>query len=56
MLMGNIQWRALGLCATLVALKREVENEKINYFIKTGTLLVISTISLENSYILSLKL
>lgn len=54
--MGNIQWRALGLCATLVALKIEVENEKINYLIKTGTLLVISTSSLENSYILSLKL
>lgn len=48
--MGNIQWRALGLCATLVALKTEVENEKINYLIKTGTLLIISTISLENSY------
>lgn len=54
--MGNIQWRPLGLCATLAALKIEVENEKINYLIKTGTLLVISTISLENSYILSLKL
>lgn len=37
---GNIQWGALGLRATLVALKIEVENEKINYLIKTGILAV----------------